>query len=391
MYFRDALLAEGLDVTVIDVGLPDSTGDARGAQVTAATIANRAPRAEIVPPSRARALEMMAGGAGEVLNEMNSAGAIDGVVGLGGGSGTALISEAMRALPLGPPKLIVSTVASGDTRPFISTSDITLVPSIADIAGLNRITRDVFRKSAAMAAALIRHRRNPSTEIASGGLVGASMFGVTTGCVDAARHQLEGEGFEVLVFHATGVGGSQLEALAAQGAIDSVLDVTTTELADELVGGIFSAGSTRLTGAGKSGIPQVVSVGALDIVNFGGLDTVPYEYRNRRLHTHTSAVTLMRTTADECAELGRMMAKRLNEATGPVSVFVPLRGFSALSVRGQPFHDPVADSALTSALQSHLAESVDLHLLDLEINDPQFAAAMVHRLTHLSKKEKSYG
>jgi uncharacterized protein (UPF0261 family) len=278
------------------------------------------------------------------------------------------------------PKVLVSTVASGDTRQYVGTSDIVLVPSIVDIAGRNRVSERVFRRASAMTAGLVGEYRCTRQQTRQVPLVGATMFGVTTPCVDAARRQLERRGYEVLVFHATGVGGQQLEALADTEEVDLVLDVTTTELADEVAGGIFSAGPDRLTHAGKRGIPQVVSVGAVDMVNFGPLDTVPVEYRGRTLHEHNAAVTLMRTSASENAAIGELMAERLNSATGPVSVLLPTRGFSELSREGGAFHDPSADSALRTSLTEHLRPGIDVEILDCNINDEAFAAALVSRV-----------
>jgi uncharacterized protein (UPF0261 family) len=214
-------------------------------------------------------------------------------------------------------------------------------------------------------------------------LVGATMFGVTTPCVDRARERLGELGYEVLVFHATGTGGQSLEALVRAGFLTAVLDVTTTELADELVGGVLSAGPERLEAAGAAGIPQVVSLGALDMVNFGPMETVPERFRTRRLYVHNPTVTLMRTTAEECAELARTLARKLNAATGPVTLFVPLRGVSAIATEGQPFHDREADEALFTGLREHLEPSVDVRELDTDVNDPAFAVAMAERLDEL--------
>jgi uncharacterized protein (UPF0261 family) len=324
----------------------------------------------------------MARGATAVVGELFAAGRVDGVLGLGGSGGTALVSEAMRALPVGVPKLIVSTVASGETRAYVGATDIALMHSVVDIAGINRFSERILTNAATAVAGMARTyaeaRDEPAGEAKP--LIGATMFGVTTPCVTEARRILEERGYEVLVFHAVGTGGQALEALIAGGFLAGVLDATTTELADELVGGVFSAGPTRLTAAGASGVPQVVSLGALDRVNFGPMETVPGQFRDRNLYVHNPSVTLMRTTPEECAELGRRVATRLNGSTGPTALFVPLRGVSAIATEGGVFHDPAADEALIGALHANLAGHIEVHELDLDINDARFAGAMTERL-----------
>jgi uncharacterized protein (UPF0261 family) len=214
-------------------------------------------------------------------------------------------------------------------------------------------------------------------------LIGATMFGVTTPCVTEARQDLEEHGYEVLVFHATGTGGQSMEALARGGFFAGVLDITTTELADELAGGVFSAGPDRLEAVGRQGLPQVVSLGALDMVNFGPIDTVPEKYRQRNLNKHNATVTLMRTTPEECAELGRIIARKLNEAKGPIALFIPLRGVSMIDTQGGPFYDPVADKALIDNLKAGLHDNIEVNELDMDFNDPRFARAMASRLDQL--------
>jgi uncharacterized protein (UPF0261 family) len=285
-----------------------------------------------------------------------------------------------RRLPIGVPKMIVSTAASGDTSAYIRESDLILVPSITDVAGVNRLSAKVMANAAAAIAGMAGA---PEVEDAfDRPLIAASMFGVTTPCVTEARRLLEAAGYEVLVFHMTGVGGRTLEGLATSGWLAGVLDATTTELADELVGGVFSAGSGRLTGAGAAGIPQVVSVGALDMVNFGPKDTVPEPFRGRNLYVHNANVTLMRTTPEECAELGRRLATRLSATTAPAALALPLAGVSAIAVEGGPFYDPAADAALFDAIRSNLdTDKVELIEADTHINDPAFARLLVDRLT----------
>jgi uncharacterized protein (UPF0261 family) len=284
----------------------------------------------------------------------------------------------MRALPVGVPKLMVSTVAAGDTTEYIGATDLTLMASVTDVAGVNSISGRILANAAAAMAGMVQA---PSVDVGrTRTLIGASMFGVTTPCVTAAREELERRGYEVLTFHATGTGGRAMEGLIDDGFIAGVLDVSTTELADELVGGVMSAGPDRLEVAGRLGIPQVVSVGALDMVNFGARETVPERFAGRLLHVHNPQVTLMRTTPQECAELGRRIATKLSGAQGPVALFLPLRGVSMISTEGGPFYDPAADAALFDAIREHVAPSVELHEMDVDVNDPAFAAAMADRL-----------
>jgi uncharacterized protein (UPF0261 family) len=291
----------------------------------------------------------------------------------------------MRALPFGVPKVMVSTLASGQTRPYVGGSDITLVYSVADLAGLNRVTRTVLTNAARALAGMARHREPAPFSSPDQPLIAATMFGVTTPCVDHARRLLEAVGFEVVVFHATGVGGQSMEGLARDGQVAGLLDLTTTELADELVGGILSAGPDRLGAAVRAGVPQVVSVGALDMVNFGPLDTVPAVFAGRRFHVHNPSVTLMRTTAEENAALGDWIARVLAGATSPAVVMLPLRGVSALDAPGGPFEDPDADGALFDALTRGLAGHpwVRVEARDEHINDTSFAAAAARNLLGL--------
>jgi uncharacterized protein (UPF0261 family) len=274
---------------------------------------------------------------------------------------------------------MVSTMAAGDTGDYVGGVDVTMMASVTDVAGINSISARILANAAAAMAGMVLA---PAPELLDGRpLVGATMFGVTTPCVTRAREELEKRGYEVLVFHATGTGGRAMEALASGGQLSGVLDVTTTELCDDLVGGVLSAGPERLEAAGRFGVPQVVSLGALDMVNFGARETVPPKFEQRNLYVHNPSVTLMRTTSEECAELGRRIASKLAAATGPVSLFVPRRGVSMIDAEGQPFHDPEADAALFDALREGLEGSeVELVELDHNVNDEEFADAMVDRL-----------
>jgi uncharacterized protein (UPF0261 family) len=386
-YLRDRIREHGVDVLVVDAGIlshppralvePDVTREevarAAGADVDQLAAAG----------DRGAAVETMALGAAEVVKRLYADGRLDGVAGLGGSGGSSLVTYAMRELPVGVPKLMVSTVASGDTRPYVGAVDVTMMYSVVDIAGINQISERILTNAAGAIAGMAKSSP-PAVSAATKPLVGATMFGVTTPCVTVARERLEELGYEVLVFHATGTGGQSMEALIKGGFITASLDITTTELADDLVGGVLSAGAERLEAAGVLGIPQVVSLGALDMVNFGPMETVPETFRARNLYVHNPTVTLMRTTPEECAELGRRIARKLNAATGPTALFVPLKGVSLIATEGQVFHDPAADEALFSALREGLDTSkVELRELDTDVNDPTFATAMADRLHEL--------
>ena len=305
-------------------------------------------------------------------------GDVEGVLALGGSAGTTIGTTAMQALPIGVPKVMVSTLASGQTRPYVGDSDIVMVNSVVDLAGINRISRQILNAAAAAMAGMVKFR------VAAGGhdkpLIAATMFGVTTPCVQHARQILEEAGYEVLVFHATGNGGQAMEALIRGGLIAGVLDITTTELVDELVGGTLSAGPTRLTAAAQCGVPQVVSVGALDMVNFGPMLTVPERFHQRKFHRHNDNVTLMRTTPAENAILGEEIARKLALATGPSTILLPQQGVSAIDRAGQPFEDSVARTALFDSIRRNLGGTTTCVQLDCHINDPAFAAQAARTL-----------
>lgn len=378
-FLRERLQEQGVDVILVDAGIlgePKVEPDITKEEVAKAAGADVAELAEA--GDRGAAVETMARGAGEVVKNLHAEGRLDGILGLGGSGGSSLVTHAMRELPVGVPKLMISTVASGDTRPYVGAVDVSMMYSVVDIAGINRISARILSNAAGAISGMARAESPEPGEEKP--LVGATMFGVTTPAVDAARERLEELGYEVLVFHATGTGGQSMEALIRDGFITAALDLTTTELADDLIGGVLSAGPHRLEAAGEVGIPQVVSLGALDMVNFGPMDSVPEKFKDRNLYVHNPTVTLMRTTAEECAELGRRIAHKLNAAKGPVTLFAPLEGVSLIDTEGQPFHDPEADEALFSALRENLDESVEVREMDTHINDPEFARAMADRL-----------
>jgi uncharacterized protein (UPF0261 family) len=380
-FLRERLLERGVEVVVVDAGVHAPVGlaaDVSRAEVARAAGADTAVLA--AGGDRGAAVTAMGAGAEAVIRDLHAAGRLDGILALGGSGGSSIAARAMRALPVGVPKLLVSTVASGDTRPYVGAVDVTMMYSVVDIAGVNRVSARIMANAAGAIAGMVG-ATVPALDDKP--LVGATMFGVTTPCVTTARARLEELGYEVLVFHATGAGGQSMEALARGGFLAGVLDATTTELADELVGGVLSAGPDRLEAAGAVRLPQVVSLGALDMVNFGPRETVPPEFEERNLYVHNPTVTLMRTTAEECGELGRTIGRKLSATRGATAVFVPLGGVSMIDVPGQPFHDPVADAALVAGLKETLNPRVELHERSEDINDPAFATAMADRLHEL--------
>ena len=384
-YLRDQIREHGgCDVLVIDAGVLDEpriAPDIGRDEVAAA--AGTTVAALVAANDRGAAIAAMASGAAAIVTRLHQEGRLQGLLGLGGSGGSSLVTHAMQALPVGVPKLMVSTVASGDTRPYVGAVDIAMMYSVVDIAGINRVSGRILANAAAAVAGMANAYARPLPDTGAKPLIGATMFGVTTPSVTMAREALEAKGYEVLVFHATGAGGQSMEALVEGGFMDGVLDITTTELADDLVGGVFSAGPERLEIAGQRGIPQVVSLGALDMVNFGPKDTVPAKFNDRNLYVHNPTITLMRTTPEECAELGRRIGRKLSAARGPVALFIPRGGISAIAKPGGVFHDPAADAALIDALLASVSDNVEVHDLDYEINDPRFAAAMANRLDEL--------
>jgi uncharacterized protein (UPF0261 family) len=379
-YLRSRLLEQGVDVLLVDAGVfePLIEADVLQEEVAAAAGADVAALREA--GDRGAAVEAMGRGAAEVVRRLHEEGRLDAILAVGGSGNSSIAAQAMRVLPVGVPKLLVSTLASGDTRPYVGATDVSMTYSVVDISGLNRISERILANAAAAIAGMARV---PVEESPGRPLIGATMFGVTTPAVTRARERLEELGYEVLVFHATGTGGQSMEALARGNYLAGVLDLTTTELADDLVGGVLSAGPDRLEAAGELGLPQVVSLGALDMVNFGPRGTVPPQFEGRNLYFHNPTVTLMRTTPEESAELGRRIARKLSAATGPTALFVPLRGVSMIATEGGPFHDPEADEALFAALREGLGEHVELHEVDTDVNDPAFAEAMADRLHEL--------
>jgi uncharacterized protein (UPF0261 family) len=335
---------------------------------------------------RGSAISWAAEGALRVVANAYRANQLSGVLSLGGSAGTTIGTTAMRSLPLGVPKLMISTLASGQTRPYVGDKDILMLNSVVDISGINRISRRILNEAAAAMAGMVRFQAEEQGEDKP--IVAATMFGVTTPCVEQARKILEQAGYEVLVFHATGVGGQAMESLIRDGMISGVLDITTTELADELVGGTLSAGPTRLTAAAEYGVPQVVSVGALDMVNFGPRNTVPEKFHERKFHQHNANVTLMRTTPAENFKLGEELAKKVGRSQAPAAILLPQQGVSAIDREGQPFEDREARRALFQAIRANNAPQVELVELGAHINDPEFAGAAANKLLELIRLTK---
>ncbi|MDW0113063.1 Tm-1-like ATP-binding domain-containing protein [Sporosarcina saromensis] len=336
---------------------------------------------------RAHATEVLSKGMETLLPRLYAEGKFDGILSFGGTGGSSIVTAGMRALPIGVPKVMVSTVASGNTEPYIGTSDLIMMPSVVDVAGLNVISTKIFTNAAFAIAGMVKFESH--TEVEKKPLIAASMFGVTTPCINYAKSYLEDKGYEVLIFHATGVGGRTMESLIADGFIDGVLDLTTTEWADELVGGVLAAGPNRLEAAALRGVPQVVSVGALDMVNFGPFASVPPRFEGRNFYKHNPTVTLMRTTVEENEQIGQVLAQQLNKAKKDTVLMLPLKGLSALDVEGQPFYGPNEDEVLFETLKKHVdATKVDIMEVETSINDEHFAITAAKQLIEMIEKKK---
>jgi len=384
-FIKSEIEKHGCKTLVINVGVlgaPAFAPDVSAEEVAAAVDANLAEL--IANKDRGLALDAMTLGAAAITRKLYAEGRFDGIISMGGGGGTAMGTSAMRALPVGVPKLMVSTVASGDTSPYVGTTDITMMPSIVDVSGINRISRQIFVNAAAAISGMV----NAQTEAAGADkpLIAASMFGNTTRAVDHARQIMEEHGYEVLVFHATGTGGKTMESLVASGFFAGVLDITTTEWADELCGGVLSAGPQRLEAAAKAGLPQIVTPACIDMVNFWAPETIPAKYKDRLFYHWNPNVTLMRTTPEENAQLGKIFAEKLNAASGPVEVFIPMGGFSEVDAPGKPFWWPEADQAFVDALKENLRAGIPVTILPNNVNDPEFSGLLAETLLKMLKK-----
>jgi uncharacterized protein (UPF0261 family)/ABC-type branched-subunit amino acid transport system ATPase component len=371
-YLRQCLERRGLRVVTVDLS---TSGKPSPASVHPREVARHHPEGEqaVLTGDRGSAVTAMALAFERFLLGRRDVG---GLLSAGGSGGTTLATQAMRALPVGIPKVMVSTMASGDTRPYVGPSDICMMYSVTDVSGINRISEKVLSNAANALAGMMAHPAAPAPD--GKPALGLTMFGVTTACVQSVTRQL-GDAYDCVVLHATGVGGQAMEKLADSGLLAGVIDVTTTEIADEIAGGALSAGPGRLDVFARHALPYVGSCGALDMVNFGPWDSVPERFKGRRLYRHNPAVTLMRTTSAECTAIGEFIAAKLNAMRGPVRFLVPEAGVSALDRPGQPFHDPVADQALFAALQKNFRPGSDRRLvrLPLHVNDGAFADALV--------------
>lgn len=378
-FVRDLIRERGLETVVVDFGVlgePSFTPDVTNDEVARAAGQSIAALRE----GRDKTLSMrtMAQGLAAVVADLHEQGRLGGILGMAGSGGTSIATTAMRALPVGVPKVMVSTVAGGDVAAYVGAKDITMMPSVVDVAGLNSISRQIYANAAGAIAGMVEQEFAAPAEEKP--LITASMFGNTTDAVNHARELMEARGYEVLVFHATGTGGRTMESLIDAGFITASFDLTTTELADEVSGGVLSAGPDRLKAAARAGIPTILVPGCVDMANFWGIDTVPEKYRDRNLYEWNPNVTLMRTTPEENRQIGEMIAAAANESAGPVAVLLPLKGVSQLDSPGGQFWDPEANAACYDAIKGNLREGIPVHELDYNVNDPEFAEKCVEVL-----------
>ncbi len=387
LFVKELIESLGVKTLTIHTGVfePVFEPDISNAEIFAAVGANLQ---EIVEKrDRATATDTLSRGMEILLPKLFEEGKFDGILSFGGTGGSSIVTAGMRALPIGVPKIMVSTVASGNTEPYIGTSDIIMMPSVVDVAGLNVISTQIFTNAVFAIVGMVKFEHKEVVEKKP--LIAATMFGLTTPCINFAKEYLEEKGFEVLIFHATGVGGKTMESLISNGFIDGVLDITTTEWADELMGGVLNAGPQRLEAAAKNKVPQVVSVGALDMVNFGPFDSVPREYEGRNFYKHNPTVTLMRTTIDENKQLGEVIAEKLNMAETHTALILPLKGLSGIDLEGQPFYGPEEDKMLFDTLKQNVDQTkVELIEMETDINDKAFAVAAAEKLVQLINEKK---
>jgi uncharacterized protein (UPF0261 family) len=382
-FVADCIRRAGLEVVLVDLS---TRGTSNRADVAAGTVAEahpNGPDAVLGQTDRGQAVTAMAEALRNWLSDQEASEKVAGVIALGGSGGTAIVAPALQALPIGLPKLVVSTMASGNTLPYVGHSDITMMYSVVDVAGLNSVSRRVLSNAAHAIAGMVAHAAAIPSDNAT---VGMTMFGVTTPCVDSVRDSLEAKGLDALVFHATGTGGQAMEKLVADGLIDAVLDITTTEVADEVVGGVLPSGPQRFDVILQRGIPYVMSLGALDMVNFGARETVPKRFTDRHFVVHNPQVTLMRTTAEENRQIARWIAAKVNRSTAPLEILIPEQGISNLDAEGQAFFEPEIDRALFETLEQEVEQTdtrrVTRH--DCHINDPVFAGALVAAFERVS-------
>ena len=389
-FVRECILARGHEVHTVNTAVLGSTDlfpvDVEADKVAEAGGTNLEQLRE--KKDRGQAMKVMCAGAPAIIKSLHDQGKIYGIIGMGGTGGTTVVTAAMRALPIGIPKVCVSTAASGDVAAYVGTKDITMIPSIVDVAGINRVSRIIFSRAAGAICGMVEADISESKEDRP--VIAASMFGNTTECVNDCAERLSAKGYEVLIFHATGTGGKTMEGLVHEGLVDAVLDITTTEWADTVCGGMFDAGMERLDAPGQRGIPHLIVPGCVDMANFGGLDTVPEKYKKakRTFYEWNPSVTLMRTSKEENERMGKVFAEKANAAEGPVAFLIPLKGVSILDGDGQPFCDRLADEAMFGAIKSDLRKGVTVVEMDNNINDPEFSAKAVEMMLDLIEQAK---
>lgn len=387
LFVKELIESLGVNTYTIHTGVfePLFEPDISNAEIVATAGANIQEIA--AKRDRANATAILSKGMEILLPKLFDEGKFDGILSFGGTGGSSIITSGMRSLPIGVPKIMVSTVASGNTEPYIGTSDIIMMPSVVDVAGLNVISTKIFTNAVNAIVGMVKFEHKANIEKKP--LIAATMFGLTTPCINYAKDYLEERGFEVLIFHATGVGGKTMESLISNGFFDGVLDITTTEWADELMGGVLNAGPNRLEAASKNKVPQVVSVGALDMVNFGPFDSVPQRYEGRNFYKHNPTVTLMRTTMEENEQLGKVIAEKLNMANGNTALFLPLKGLSGIDVEGQPFYGPEEDKKLFNTLKENVDKAkVEVIEMNTDINNKAFAEAAAEKLVQFINNKK---
>jgi uncharacterized protein (UPF0261 family) len=392
-FVREHILARGHEVLTVNTGVMGST-DLFPVDVEADKVAD-AGGVSIEQlrekKDRGEAMKVMCAGAPETIKSLYDDGKIDGIIGMGGTGGTTVVTSAMRVLPIGMPKVCVSTAASGYVGAYVGTNDITMIPSIVDVAGINRVSRIIFSRAAGAICGMVEADVPESDDDKP--VIAASMFGNTTECVNACVDALSAKGYEVLVFHATGTGGKTMESLVKEGLVEAVLDITTTEWADTVCGGVFDAGPERLDAAGQMGIPHLIVPGCIDMANFGGMDTVPGKYKkeNRIFYTWNPVVTLMRTNKEENEKMGKVFAEKANAAKGPVAFLIPLRGVSILDGDGEKFCDWETDKVMFDAIKSNLRKGITVVEMDNNINDPEFSAKAVSMMLGLIEQKENRG
>ena len=382
LYVKELIEELGLKTYMINTGVFDSEIEVDVSNKEIAKEAGYDIDDIVSRRDRAMATEALSKGMELLISRLYAEGKFDGIISFGGSGGTSLVTPAMRALPIGVPKMMVSTMASGNVSQYVGTSDIIMMPSIVDVAGLNKISKTIFKNAVLAIAGMVGMAdKIKEVEEDEKPLIAATMFGVTTPCVDFAKEYLEERGYEVLVFHATGTGGKTMESLIDAGFFKGVLDITTTEWCDEIVGGVLGAGPDRLEAAGRNHVPQVVSVGALDMVNFGPIDTIPEKFKSRNLYKHNPTVTLMRTTVEENIKFGQKIAEKLNASFGKTVLILPLKGVSMIDAPGQPFYGSKEDEALFDTLKNNIdKDKVNIVEMDNNINEKAFAQRAAEEL-----------